>query len=395
MNQLKEKLQEFWKKVQKFFANMYTETPNKEKKEESSWSSGDIFATSLRTLKLLWDVMIALVICLFLFGAGIGIGYAASLFNNVKAPKTEELVQQVRNVSSVSKLTYSDKSLISEVDSDLIRTPVAGDAISDNVKKAVIATEDENFESHKGVVPKAVLRATLGSVAGVGSSSGGSTLTQQLIKQQVVGDAPTFTRKATEIVDALALERGMDKNEILTNVFRSKGVLVGTSTMNNVMMPKIAGLVEEMTGLRFRNKRASAFGSHGWSGGAVDRLSTRLQDAGFEMSLSLKAKWRPDQDALELCREHGREIARQWALAPLPQSTVNTVVKEETSANTTADLGPRMQCSVCQWIYDPAKGEPMQDVAPGTPWSEVPDNFLCPECSLGKDVFDELASEAK
>lgn len=55
-----------------------------------------------------------------------------------------------------------------------------------------------------------------------------------------------------------------------------------------------------MTGLRFRNKRASAFGSHGWSGGAVDRLSTRLQDAGFEMSLSLKAKWRPDQDALEL-----------------------------------------------------------------------------------------------
>jgi len=216
VNQLKEKLQEFWKKVQKFFAKMYTETPNKEKNEESSWSVGDIFATFLRTLKLLWDVMIALFVCLFLFGAGIGIGYAASLFSNVKVPKTEELVQQVRNVSSVSKLTYSDKSLIAEVDSDLIRTPVAGDAISDNVKKAVIATEDENFESHKGVVPKAVLRATLGSVAGVGSSSGGSTLTQQLIKQQVVGDAPTFTRKATEIVDALALERGMDKNEILT-----------------------------------------------------------------------------------------------------------------------------------------------------------------------------------
>ncbi|WP_249357079.1 rubredoxin, partial [Citrobacter sp. wls827] len=60
-----------------------------------------------------------------------------------------------------------------------------------------------------------------------------------------------------------------------------------------------------------------------------------------------------------------------------------------------ADLGPSMQCSVCQWIYDPAKGEPLQDVAPGTPWSDVPDNFLCPECSLGKDVFDVLATEAK
>ena len=58
------------------------------------------------------------------------------------------------NVSSVSKLTYSDKSLIAEVDSDLIRTPVAGDAISDNVKRAVIATEDENFENHKGLYLK-------------------------------------------------------------------------------------------------------------------------------------------------------------------------------------------------------------------------------------------------
>ncbi|TQS56497.1 anaerobic nitric oxide reductase flavorubredoxin, partial [Salmonella enterica subsp. enterica serovar Typhimurium] len=186
-----------------------------------------------------------------------------------------------------------------------------------------------------------------------------------------------------------------DKNEILTNVFRSKGVLVGTSTMNNVMMPKIAGLVEEMTGLRFRNKRASAFGSHGWSGGAVDRLSTRLQDAGFEMSLSLKAKWRPDLDALELCRQHGRDIARQWALAPLPETTQQIAPVEETITCTAADLGPKMQCSVCQWIYDPALGEPLQDVAPGTPWNDVPDNFLCPECSLGKDVFDVLATEAK
>ena len=187
-----------------------------------------------------------------------------------------------------------------------------------------------------------------------------------------------------------------DKNEILTNVFRSKGVLVGTSTMNNVMMPKIAGLVEEMTGLRFRNKRASAFGSHGWSGGAVDRLSTRLQDAGFEMSMSLKAKWRPDIDALEICRQHGRDIARQWALAPLPETAPAAAVAPEAVAEAAAaDLGPCMQCSVCQWIYDPERGEPLQDVAPGTPWSEVPDSFLCPECSLGKDVFDELATEAK
>ncbi|MCL7666775.1 anaerobic nitric oxide reductase flavorubredoxin, partial [Klebsiella pneumoniae] len=68
------------------------------------------------------------------------------------------------------------------------------------------------------------------------------------------GIAETDPRVAVKIFNVAR----SDKNEILTNVFRSKGVLVGTSTMNNVMMPKIAGLVEEMTGLRFRNKRASA-----------------------------------------------------------------------------------------------------------------------------------------
>ena len=192
-----------------------------------------------------------------------------------------------------------------------------------------------------------------------------------------------------------------DKNEVLTNVFRSKGVLVGTSTMNNVMMPKIAGLVEEMTGLRFRNKHASAFGSHGWSGGAVDRLSTRLQDAGFEMSLSLKAKWRPDGKALEACREHGRAIARQWALSPLPvkaaqpQETAPAAALEvvadaapKSACDTAVDAGQKMICSVCLWVYDPATGEDSQDVAPGTAWSDVPEDFLCPECGMGKDVFD-------
>lgn len=180
-----------------------------------------------------------------------------------------------------------------------------------------------------------------------------------------------------------------DKNEIITNIFRSKGILVGSSTMNNVMMPKVAAILEEITGLRLRNKRAGAFGSYGWNGGAVDRIQTRLMDAGFEMAISLKAKWRPDGDMLTVCREHGRDIARRWALAPLPHTTLEALAPE-TSPAQPKDLGPSMCCSVCQWIYDPAKGEPQQNVAPNTAWEDVPDSFLCPECSLGKAVFDPI-----
>lgn len=173
------------------------------------------FGIFLRTLKLLINSIVVLGILIAIFGGGVGVGFVVSLFDKVEVPKTEELVEKVSEVSRISTVTYSDGSLVSEVNSDLLRIPVTSEEVSDYLKQAVIATEDETFETHNGVVPKAVLRAALGSI-GLGSSSGGSTLTQQLIKQQLVGDAPTFTRKANEIVSALALERNMTKNEILT-----------------------------------------------------------------------------------------------------------------------------------------------------------------------------------
>ena len=55
-------------------------------------------------------------------------------------------------------MSYSDSKKIADIDTDLLRTPIESDAISNNVKNAIIATEDENFKKHKGVVPKAVFR---------------------------------------------------------------------------------------------------------------------------------------------------------------------------------------------------------------------------------------------
>ena len=197
-----------------------TTKPDKKKKlnvklESFDLTISDVFGIILRTLKLLVNFIAIVIFLIGLFGAGVGFGYIASLFDNVQVPESAALVSQVTELSRISKVVYSDNSLISEVSSDLLRIPVDGAAISDNIKHAVIATEDETFESHNGVVPKAVIRAALGSV-GFGSSSGGSTLTQQLVKQQLVGDAPTFTRKANEIISALALERNMSKEDILT-----------------------------------------------------------------------------------------------------------------------------------------------------------------------------------
>ena len=175
-----------------------------------------IFAKILNGLKVTFNTLFVLAVIGGFFGAGIAIGYGVALFDKVSIPQSAELVNRVKDITSISEIYYADGSTIASIEGDLLRTSVASDAISDNLKKAIIATEDEHFTEHKGVVPKAVIRATLGTLVGLGSSSGGSTLTQQIIKQQVVGDAPTLARKATEIIDALALERVMSKDEILT-----------------------------------------------------------------------------------------------------------------------------------------------------------------------------------
>jgi rubredoxin len=50
-------------------------------------------------------------------------------------------------------------------------------------------------------------------------------------------------------------------------------------------------------------------------------------------------------------------------------------------------------CEPCGYVYDPAVGDPENGVAPGTPWEEVPDDWLCPECMLGKDYFEAVEDD--
>lgn len=217
LNELKRKMLEFFQLVKSNINHKKSEKVLEAKKSNGTGGKFlPILGSILVAIKGILNTLFILGFIGGLFGAGVALGYGVALFDKTKVPQSEDLVKQVKNVSSISEIVYADGSVIASIESDLLRTSVSSEEISDNLKKAIVATEDEHFLEHKGVVPKAVIRATLGTFAGLGSSSGGSTLTQQLIKQQVVGDAPTLARKATEIVDALALERVMGKDEILT-----------------------------------------------------------------------------------------------------------------------------------------------------------------------------------
>ena len=50
----------------------------------------------------------------------------------------------------------------------------------------------------------------------------------------------------------------------------------------------------------------------------------------------------------------------------------------------------KWQCIVCGWIYDEAEGYEEEDIEPGTRWEDVPDDFVCPECGVGKDDFEMI-----
>ena len=85
------------------------------------------------------------------------------------------------------------------------------------VVKAILAIEDERFYSHYGIDPVALLRAIWVNLRSGGVVQGGSTLTQQLMKNFFLSDERKFTRKAKEAIMALITERKYSKNEILEN----------------------------------------------------------------------------------------------------------------------------------------------------------------------------------
>jgi len=51
----------------------------------------------------------------------------------------------------------------------------------------------------------------------------------------------------------------------------------------------------------------------------------------------------------------------------------------------------KYECTVCGYIYDPEKGDPTQNVDPGTPFDQLPDGWVCPDCGVGTDMFEPLS----
>jgi flavorubredoxin len=101
-----------------------------------------------------------------------------------------------------------------------------------------------------------------------------------------------------------------DDNDLITEVFKSKTVVMGSPTMSNSILHSVAGFIHLVKEMRFKGKKAAAFGCYGWSGESVKVINELMADAGFEViNEGYRNLWNPDADSQGAAVEFGKKIA--------------------------------------------------------------------------------------
>ncbi|MCD7032743.1 penicillin-binding protein [Metabacillus sp. GX 13764] len=173
------------------------------------------FRSVLRVLQKPFFIFISALLLFLSFAAGTGAGFLASLVKNERIRSYADMKKDIASFEKTGEIYFQNRAFIGKINSDLERKSVKLQKISPLVIQAIVATEDQHFYEHKGIVPKSILRAAFQELADLPVKSGGSTLTQQLIKNQLLTNEVSFSRKAKEILLALRLEKFFSKEEIL------------------------------------------------------------------------------------------------------------------------------------------------------------------------------------
>lgn len=100
-----------------------------------------------------------------------------------------------------------------------------------------------------------------------------------------------------------------DLNDIITEIFKSKAVFIGSPTVNNGIMSHTAGLMEMVKGLKFKGKKGASFGCFGWSDVSTKIILNLLKESGFEIvGEPISCNWGPDEDAMQRAFDFGRSV---------------------------------------------------------------------------------------
>lgn len=157
--------------------------------------------------------LVLLVGILVLTGAGMAMGPALAQLGDASRGVAGDITLDELSVRSY--VYAMDGTLIATLKEEENRAPVGIDTLPDHVVDAVLAVEDSEFYEHRGVNVRSTVRALLSNVESGEIEQGGSTITQQLVKQSLLTSAQDFDRKTREAFLAVRLEKQMTKSEIL------------------------------------------------------------------------------------------------------------------------------------------------------------------------------------
>ncbi|PIR66700.1 MAG: hypothetical protein COU51_02585 [Parcubacteria group bacterium CG10_big_fil_rev_8_21_14_0_10_36_14] len=190
-------------------------------------------------LKKMISTLFLIFLLFFFVGGTVGAGYYAWLMK--KLPSPDKIID--RQVEQTTKIyDRTGEKLLYEFHGDQSRVILELDEISSYVKFATLVAEDRNFYEHHGFDFKGFIRSVLKNIL-TGSRVGGSTITQQFVKNAVLTPEKTYTRKIKELLIAYQLENEFSKDEILKmylNEIPYGSVVYGIESASNRYFAKSA-----------------------------------------------------------------------------------------------------------------------------------------------------------
>jgi len=163
-------------------------------------------------LRKLLAYLPVLLVAIFLAGTVAFIGLFVWVSNEIPDPNNL-LTRQIAETTKI--YDRKGETILYELHGDEKRTLVELDQISPYAIDATLVAEDRNFYEHKGYSIKGFIRALLKNFQSGGRGQGGSTITQQFVKNAVLSPEKTYTRKLKELVMSIEIERRFSKDEIL------------------------------------------------------------------------------------------------------------------------------------------------------------------------------------
>lgn len=264
-----------------------------------------MFQKILRWKKTLLNILIVCLI-FFFFGVGVVIFWVSTF----KVPSLDSFNQRV--VAQSTKIyDKTGEVLLFDVFQGIKRTVVPLNEISKDIKNATIAIEDKSFYTHGAIKPSSIIRAIFANISSLSLGQGGSTITQQVVKNSILSGEKSISRKLKEWVLAIKLEQEMSKDDIL-NIYLNEipygGSVYGVEKASEVFFGKKASEVTlaeaaYLASLPQAPSYYSPFGSH------VDKLNERkdlvlsemlsnnfITKEEYDSAKNEQVVWRPQED---------------------------------------------------------------------------------------------------